>query len=302
MTAMLKYVLCRYAIGQGGQLEITENQYSGYASDIRTLMELCDMEEKFNAFIDNYFELERGLLEDSLRAMLYRGHKSEDLLGPKHSANRRVINLMTAVRLYIDSLPQHANRLLTGESLEKVKQAPSRAYDSSFAYRAMEALRNYSQHKAFPIHGWTVSYHRDDSTTPNIHWAGVRPSLDVDEFSKAGKFKSSVLKELQELKPPIFLKPLIREYMERLGEVHAEFRAATKSLMDEAQRRLKAGVDQFVAQYPGSTSLVVALPVDERGIKQGKPVYMTATVTEYLPALQERVGSMVNFARRRVEH
>ena len=98
------------------------------------------------------------------------------------------------------------------------------------------------------------------------------------------------------------MKPLIREYMEKLAAVHEEFRTATKSLMDDTQGRLNAGIEEFVAQYPGKTISVVALPVDERGLKAGEPVYMTATVTEYLPLLQQRVGSMVNFARRRVEH
>jgi hypothetical protein len=116
------------------------------------------------------------------------------------------------------------------------------------------------------------------------------------------QFKVSVLKELQELQPPILMKPLMREYIERLGAVHMEFRAATKLLMDDAQAHLKSGVDEFVATYPGYRGLVVALRVDERGIGEGDPVYMTATVTEYLPVLLERVGSMVNFARRRVEY
>lgn len=299
---MTRYVLCRYAIGQRGQLEITEERYNGFASDIQKLVELCDMEEKYNAFIDNYFELERGLLEDSLRAMVYSDHEIGDLFGPKHSANRRVINLLTAVKLYLDSLPQHANRLLTGEVVEKVKKAPSRAYDSSLAYRVMEALRNYSQHEAFPIQGWSVDHRRDKSTEPNTHWASVQPSLTVETLAEADKFKASVLEELKKLKPPIFMKPLIREYMEKLAAVHEEFRTATKSLMDDAQGRLNAGTEEFVAHYPGKAISVVALPVDKRGLKAGEPVYLTATVTEYLPLLQQRVGSMVNFARRRVEH
>ena len=72
------------------------------------------------------------------------------------------------------------------------------------------------------------------------------------------------------------LKPLIREYIERLAGVHTQFPA----LMDAAQARLKGAVDGFVAKYPGHRGLVVAIPVDERGVKQGDPVYMTATVME----------------------
>ena len=145
----------------------------------------------------------------------------------------------------------------------------------------MEALRNYSQHEAFPIQGWSVNHHRDESTEPNTHWASVRPSLAVETLAEADKFKASVLEELKKLKPPIFMKPLICEYIEKLAVVHEEFRTATKSHHGQCARRLNAGIEEFVAQYPGKAISVVALPVDERGLKAGEPVYMTATVTEY---------------------
>jgi hypothetical protein len=299
---MTRYVLCRYAIRQRGEIEITEGEYLSLAADIKTLVEVCDAEEKFNALIDNYFELERGLLEEALRAMVYLNYGADDLLGPKNTINRRVINLLTSVKLYLDSYPQHANRLLVGNALEDLKRAPSRAYDNSLAYRVMEALRNYAQHEAFPIHGWTVSRRLDDSIEPNVHWASVNPTLDLASLAKAESFKKAVLKELQAAVGPLALKPFIREYIERLGTVHVEFRDATKALTAEALGRLKAAVDRFVAAFPGNSISVVALPVDERGIKAGEPVYLTAIVVEYLQHLQARVGLLANFSRRRVEY
>lgn len=299
---MTRYVLCRYAIGQRGEIEITEGEYLSLAADINTLVEVSDVEEKFNAFIDNYFELERSLLEESLRAMVYQNYRADDLLSPRNTINRRIINFLTSVKLYLDSYPQHTNRLLAGDALEHLKRAPSRAYDNSLAYRVMEALRNYSQHEAFSIHGWTVSHRRDTSVEPNVHWSTVNPALDLAALAKAERFKRAVLKELQAAGGPLALKPFVRDYIERLGAVHGEFRTATKAFTTEALGRLKAAVDRFVTAFPGSSFSVVALPVDERGIKVGEPVYLTATVVEYLPHLQARVGSLVNFSRRRVEY
>lgn len=68
---MTRHVLCRYAIGERGEIEITEAEYLGLAADLKKLVEMSDAEEKFNAFIDNYFELERGLLEQTLESMIY---------------------------------------------------------------------------------------------------------------------------------------------------------------------------------------------------------------------------------------
>jgi len=299
---MTRYVLCRYAIGQRGEIEITEGEYESLAADIRTLVEVCDAEEKYNAFIDNYFELERGLLEESLRAMVYLNHSADDLLAPKNTINRRIINLLTSVKLYLDSYPQHANRLLDGDALEDLKQAPSKAYDSSLAYRVLEALRNYSQHEGFPIHGWTVIHRRDDSVEPSVHWASVNPSLDLESLARAGSFKKAILNELNAVGGSLELKPFIREYIEQLGTVHLAFRTATKTIAAEALKRLKTAVDRFVATYAGSSISVVALPVDDRGLKVGEPVYLTATVVEYLPHLQARVALLTNFSRRRVQY
>lgn len=175
----------------------------------------------------------------------------------------------------------------------------------------MEALRNYAQHVAFPVQGWTVEQSWDDSTKPSLLKARISPGLDLAALSASGKFKKTVLDELQEkIAPnelrkkakPTPLKPIIREYIEELGTVHSELRAATNSCVSEATARIRGAVVRFVEKFPGSEIPVVALPVDEAGIKTGDPVYLSATVMKYLPHLQSRIGSLINFSRRRVEY
>src|SRR3981081_457444 len=92
---MTRYVLCRYAIGHPGQVEITEAEYLGLAVDIKTLVEVSDVEEKLSAFIDNYFELEGGLLEEPLRETIYDDRGPDRFLGSKNTISRRIINLLT---------------------------------------------------------------------------------------------------------------------------------------------------------------------------------------------------------------
>jgi hypothetical protein len=299
---MARYVLCRHAIGQHGVIEISEAEYQGLAADIDVLVELSDLEEKYNGFIDNYFELERGLLEEALRAMIYRDYTRTVLQGAKNTISRRIINLLTSIKLYLDSYPQHAGRLVVGEKFLNLKDAPSRAYDLSLSYRTMEALRNYAQHEAFPVHGWTVKQEWDTSTEPKLLRATVSPRLDLKTLAQSKRFKKGVLEELENTTSSIELKPLIREYIEQLWMVHSEFRTATSSLMSEAMSRVKAAVARFTAEYPGSELSVVALPVDEDGLKVGEPIYLSAPVVEYLPHLIARVGPLANYSRRRVDY
>ncbi len=77
-----RYVLLRHAIGEAGELEIAEAEYQALAEAMRVLVELSDVEEKFNAFIDNYFELERSSLEEALRAMVYEDTNTATFLDP----------------------------------------------------------------------------------------------------------------------------------------------------------------------------------------------------------------------------
>ncbi len=299
---MSRYVLCRFAIGQPGQVAITEAEYLQLKKDIKTLVEVSDAEDKFNAFIDNYFEFEQGLLEEALYSMIYNDHLLEYPMKAKNTISRRLLNLLTTVKLYLDSYPQHVNVLLSAGDAENVKGAPSQAYDRSLGYRVMEALRNYGQHEAFPIHGWEVNHRWDDSTQPSLHKASVKPTLGIEELAASKTFKRAVLKEIQNMKPPIELKPFVRAYIEELGAVHEEFRKATDGMVEDAMNRISGAVDRFVAQYPGSKISVVALPVDERGIRAGDPVYLSAIVVEQLPRVKRRIGSLKNYARRRVEY
>jgi hypothetical protein len=298
-----RYVLCRLAVGAPGQIDISEAEFLNLKNDVKALVEVAGAEEKFAAFIDNYFEFEQGLLQEALHSMIYNDYLLEDPVKPKNTVNRRLLNLLTTVKLYLDSYPQHAKSLLpVGDGLEDLKEAPSRAYDRSLGYRVMEALRNYGQHESFPIHGWTVHHWWDESTEPSLHRASVNPILRIEELAASKKFKKAVVAELEGLDKPIELKPFAREYIEQLGAVHEEFRKATSALVREATDRIEHAVSRFVTEFPGSRKPIVALPVDERGLRAGDPVYLSAVVMEHLPRLKRRIGLLANYSKRRVEY
>lgn len=299
----VRHVLLRHAIGASGELEITEAEYQALAQAMNILIELSDVEEKFNAFIDNYFELERSSLEESLRAMIYNDLDVGRFLDPRNTMNRRIINFLTTAKLYLDSLPQHANKLFPmGQELEDLKAAPSRAYDRSISYRIVEALRNYSQHEAFPVHKWEVNSWKDTKTDPMLFRTGITPSLNLVTLRESKSFKKSVLTEIEDHAGPTELKPLIREYVEELCKVQGEFRVATKSMYEKSIGLILEARNRFVSKFPGSHVSVAAMPVDQQGLKVGDPISLSAVVVEYLPYLMGRVGSMVNYARRRVDY
>jgi len=298
-----KFVLCQYILGKTGQVEITEAEYKALGAALKTLFQLRDAEEKYTALIENYFELELSLLEVALRSMILQNIDAPSAQQPRNLINRRIINLLTAARLYVDSFPQHAGALLTGDVLANVLKAPSEAYDKSLAYRVMETLRNYSQHAALPVHMWATESRWDDSVEPSLLKFSVDPGLGLEMLALSPKFKKTVLDELKKYKEAIPLKPLIREYIEHLSGLHETFRKATEQVRVESKKLIEDAVARFITAFPDEEEFgMVALPLDEEGHQDGEAVYLTGPLLEYLKHLQTRTLPMVNYSRRRVEY
>ena len=111
---------------------------------------------------------------------------------------RRLINLLSTGRLYLDQSIHNLNNISSIKSIniEEIKTEKNKQYDQYLGYRVMEALRNYVQHRGYPIQSLTYNNKlvgKDPngrvlfSTTPYIH---------VQEFEKDNKFKKEVLKEI----------------------------------------------------------------------------------------------------------
>jgi hypothetical protein len=299
-----RYTLCVMAIGSPGFIRITKKQYDAYAEAMRILVQLCELEEKFAATIDNYFEFEHGLIEQALRAMIFTEFDELKNLEPKHVASRNLLNLMTAAKLYLDSLPHHADEVLANDpsALEIVKRAPSVAYDSAVEYRVMEALRNVSQHQMLPIQSWTTHSRWNSNVQPNLLEFSVEPSLDLNSLKRT-KFKSAVLDELQKDKLLTDLKPHVRKYVELLSDVHEKFRDATKQRCEASLSLLAAGYARYNRKFKKAPEAgIAALPVNELGTRVGDPVFLSPPVVRYLPHLQRRTMKMVDHARRRVRY
>jgi hypothetical protein len=292
------YVLRRMALNSTSQLPIAEEQYQTLRTRLDELVHICEVEEKYAAVIENYFEFELDLLQEALRAMVFKDLDDVELQAPKFLASRRLINLLTSARLYLDTLPQHAACILTEERLEKIKNAPSVAYDSSLAYRVMEALRNYSQHEALPVHNWTVGGQWNEKVEPPQLGFSVEPALDLNILAHSPKFKRSVLGELAKTPEPLRLKPYVREYVGLLSSVQARFRNATSKSRENWAHCVTSAETAFSVEFGEVPQGLVAMPLDERGHIDGKPVHLSAPAMKYIDYLQRRTGEMVNYSHR----
>ena len=96
-----------YALGKHDFVEITEEQFVEIRETQQLIRFGLAVEEKLDLLAENYADLERELIDMAVQHSIFSGSIFELLNESRHRINRRLINLLTSVRLYHDKLLMH---------------------------------------------------------------------------------------------------------------------------------------------------------------------------------------------------
>ena len=142
----LRYAIMSGVMDGSKPIYIPKDEFTDLKRTQERLRSVLDIEATFDLLLENYAEFEEDFLCLSLRLSLFgeQGERPEVY----REMNRRLMNLLSSARLYLDQIPRELGSFYGKESkqTETVNQSISRQYDSSLAYRALEALRNHAQH------------------------------------------------------------------------------------------------------------------------------------------------------------
>jgi hypothetical protein len=297
------YGLSRYVIGSSAFVEISEEEYQKIKSAKVNSLEVLFIEEKFDVVIENYLELEISLLEITAGHMVLRNLSYAKFQNEINLVNRRLINILSSIRSYLDQTMHHLNNIFKkgSKTVKEIEEYKSHIYDQYVGYRVMEALRNYVQHKGFPIHSvifnskWVDSNSRDKmlfSLTPYIH----PEKLEEDE-----KFKKVVLKELKFFGDKIDIKPLMRDYIAALGNIHEKFRYLLKADVHAWTQTILGAISRFQEAYPNESSIAGLEAVernDDGTYKQRVPIFKD--FIEYRQQLERKNSALSTLGKRYV--
>lgn len=224
-----KYVTFVLNNGQENLTEITNEQFNNIKSAKENLVKMLYIEEKFNFIVENFLDLEHDLLKVTLNKVYFQSYTLDWSLSVSeiHLINRRLINLLTTTKLYLDQITHDINMISHGipEFTEQIKIKTNNQYDNVLGYRVMEALRNYVQHRGLPVH--VLSYNSksldenqflEEDIMETEH--SISPMIRLADLEKDGKFKKTILNELKELGSKINIKNYTREYIESLFQIH----------------------------------------------------------------------------------
>ena len=231
--------------------------------------------------VSNYIDFEEALSSQALRTMVLPTKAfASNAVPPLFSISRRLVNLLCTCRLYLDQtkgdLSHHFSSIADAKA--KYESFTHEEYDARLGYRAMEAMRNFSQHQGLLVHQLNAGTKRVTASEDGDRdeWAFTcTAQADPDELRK-GDFKPRILDELVAAsadKKWISLVPLTRSYASGLSSIHEKVRALIAPAVKPAEELFKATLKRFAdapgeKYYVGSSGHIglAAVKVEDRRI------------------------------------
>lgn len=169
-----------------GPIELSGDEFTALLTARRNLGVAVGIEEKFNLLLENYAEFERALLDLTLRRMIFADFDWSTFQDDFLTVNRHMANLLSSARSYTDQVDHELIELFGSDSdrVTAVRRSRASEYDSRVGYRAMEAIRNYLQHRSFPVHQMSFPGERDVVQGEILARHTITPSVSILELRK----------------------------------------------------------------------------------------------------------------------
>lgn len=229
-------------------LTIDSQRFSLLKASRDILGEVLELEEEYEMMISNYIDLEKESLNTSISYMLRPHLAYVDAFDARLALNRRLMNLLTSVRLYADRLTAHCCACLPEDSgiKERVELLRSTEYEKNFDYRFMEALRNYIQHRGTAVHQVMFGGRGITLDTDRLLEFSSKFSADKKVIASDGHFKKQVLDEMPD---KVDLVSASRGYIEALSSIHNNVRQMISKSVNEARSLIQIAIDDYRAVY-----------------------------------------------------
>lgn len=193
-------------------------EFNKFLSARTELYEFARKQDLFRLVDANYIEYKTALNEYFKTHCETSDMAGSHLEGVIFNINRLVLNLLSAVRTFLDHAETNLKRTYgeKSDNFQTFNKACSSCFDNYFSYRFLYKLRNYSQHIGMPITCLDAS-----SEMVNLNplkfdhmLKTVAMKNDLLKYDKWGKYKEFEIKdEINLLPEKIDIDPYIDEMM-----------------------------------------------------------------------------------------
>ncbi len=236
--------------------ELSDQEYERYKNAAKRLIKWQGDEQPYAAVVNGYRQLITSL--NMLSQRHARGERLNGLQVRNH-LNERVSNFLHAWRAFLDQSSRTLSSHYGSESeqLKRFEESCSREYDSSFSYRFMDQLRNYSQHAGRPVGHVSLTSSIGEFGDPSIDSYRLEVNVDRDSLLEWRSLKSAVRKEVEGLPARIPLEPHVNALMQSIYRIHGAVVAQQiPDLTESAQRVLEVATP---AEQEGGNACIIDL-------------------------------------------
>src|SRR5258706_875922 len=295
----MKYLIAHITAGSPGSIEIDEDEYNLISTAREDLFEALYLEEKLDLVTENYHEYEAELLSLSSRMVVFNDDDYFSMGRERNLITRRISNLLGASKMYLDQSLHHLTNIYGEDSdvLAVTKRERASQYDQNFGYRFMEAIRNYAEHRDFPIEGIKLYHQRIDNDNGPQFLHQAIPLINIHTLQDDEKFKRTILDEIRHSNKQDFMdaRPLIRQYIEGIGTLHVKTRELMlpdlkvwEKVLDDTITKYKKGYGESVSL----TGLAIIKENDNRNWDETKTLFKEFIERRLL--LEDKNKSFIN--------
>lgn len=234
-----------------GQIDLDESEYNRILQARNNLLLLISIEENYDLLMSNYLDFENNLLAQATIRLITKSPSFRDDL---RLVNKLLMNLLMSGKMYSDQNKHYVSDMF-GRSSQIYKDFDQELESKNkqiLGYRFMEALRDYSQHRGWLIHG--ISYPGG--------WVGEEPNkrltftfiprLSIKYLQNDGRSTlKDILKEMGDLEEDIDIRLYVREYIQGLIEVHSKLRNLLQPYKVNWKNMIRITIKKYQDQFPG---------------------------------------------------
>ena len=293
------YVLTRRAVGPQPNIEINVTRYAALKDALMVQRVALEIEQKFDLVMANYEEFEREILAVTLAYMVRPKLTWSSMSSARLLLNRRIANLLSTCRLYVDQVKLSVNKFSThvGCTLAQAEEVFSEQYDKALGYEIMENLRNHVQHRSLGISGIFYSSKIEDGPGGALFSFTLSLELNIEALRDDNSFKQNTLHKLESLPSPqndiIFF---IRQYIEGLGHAQGRLRKLIEPAIDKADATIDAALMEWRTAGHNDTGLAAANLRDDS--TEEEHIVVTDNLKKKRVELVTTHSSFANLSRR----
>ncbi|MFT3870540.1 MAG: hypothetical protein QM715_18985 [Nibricoccus sp.] len=285
----MNYIVEGWVDAERHSSDISQERYAEVKEARDRCLVAVEIEEKFQLLLENYNEFEVDLLRIAERVVI-SSHEGHDVsMTQRLLLDRRIANLLTACRLFLDQTAHSVSSQFGAKSPEflRLKRFKNDCYDKTSGYRIMEELRNHVQHAGLLVHIITYSHFTVECDGNRYPVTAIIPHSRTSDLCAKGKIKASVLKDLNAEGNDVDLRQPIREYLSCMVQLHGELRAMFAERIKIAHETFRTATNEFT-KIDGVEVKYPSLATVDSGGRLSESVYLGKEMLVYYDELVRR--------------